>query len=249
MAFSSDIAVAKGTATRSTQGLSATITSQIATALRFVQATTPGCRLKHGHAAVHIRAAAAANTLPAYHPLLSLPGKEVQSYLQQIARTKSSLPPPRVLGIWPGESSDISTFNSFAKINHQGTQFIARKGGAVVISGLDLDSGQTSSAYWCNLVCAPQRELFAIEANDGVGLFTCHSKALDDTKVSIDFKGPVDEDTQYDAHAFIFSTRPGRVGRMLQAVPGAARIEISPDGIFLAALVKAGVEADRWGPQ
>ena len=43
-------------------------------------------------------ASVAANALPTAHPLLSLPGTEVQRYLKRIARAKQILPEPMRLG-------------------------------------------------------------------------------------------------------------------------------------------------------
>lgn len=40
----------------------------------------------------------AARSLPPGHPTLALPDVEIKAYLERIARTKQSLPPPAVIG-------------------------------------------------------------------------------------------------------------------------------------------------------
>ncbi|KAK9791173.1 hypothetical protein WJX73_006681 [Symbiochloris irregularis] len=78
----------------------------------------------------------AANTLPAAHPLLSVPGSETRSCLERIARAKALLPKPTVLGVGEGQAAKIRWA---LVINHQGTQVIMREGDAVNVYQLNLE--------------------------------------------------------------------------------------------------------------
>ncbi|KAK9795546.1 hypothetical protein WJX73_003142 [Symbiochloris irregularis] len=78
----------------------------------------------------------AANAFPAAHPLRSVPGDAVRGCLDRIARAKTVLPEPQILGTWQGK---IEEANAISSVNHQGTQLLMRKGDAVSVFDLCLD--------------------------------------------------------------------------------------------------------------